>query len=474
MSMPRATPGLWSGDSLRGGLVRRLVTALTLIGIFGATVAYLLGEHYANLSYDDALGDDVVTLAAQVDTGADGRPRVNLTPSARRWLLANEGERVLYRVVDLADGRVLEGNGDLGPWPGRLEADAGTVFRDTRADGTAFRVGSVVRQQAPGSHRVLIEVAETLGQRQTAANWILGGSALLFGLTIAVAVLVVRSSIDSALAPLDLLAAEAAQRSGANLTPLDPALAPSEVRGLIVAINRMMERLDDAIAVQSRFIANAAHQLRTPVAGLRLQAQLALEEPASAEVHARLGEIDDSAARAAHLIEQLLTLSRAESGAAALSFRPVDLVDTAAQVVQRHLPAAAAKGIDLGCSGAEADVRVLGNELLLAEMLGNLVDNAVRYGRRRGTVTIALSVRGHEVELQVSDDGPGIAPAEAQALFRRFQRGDVASAAGVGAGLGLAIVREIAERHGGSAECLARPGSGAVFAVRLPRWAAVS
>src|SRR5207249_4757093 len=152
--------------------------------------------------------------------------------------------------------------------------------------------------------------------------------------------------------------------------------------------NRMMNRVSDSIDAQSRFIANAAHQLRTPIAGLRLQAQLAQDETSTAETRAHLDEIDRSAARAAHVIEQLLTLSRSQSGSVPSSFSEVDLTGIAAQVIQRNLAAAIHKEVDLGCSGLPGPVVVLGNETLLAELIGNLVDNAVRYVHRFGTVTV--------------------------------------------------------------------------------------
>ncbi|HSC00867.1 MAG TPA: sensor histidine kinase, partial [Burkholderiaceae bacterium] len=398
-----------------------------------------------------------------------GQVQVNLPPAARVWLLANEGERVLYRVVDLRDGRLVEGNADLGPWSADRLPQGTPQFRDAVVDGTRFRIGSVVRVFDPEDVSVLAEVGETLGRRQRVAQQTLAGSLLLFGLMIAVAVALVRTSIDSTLKPLGQLEAEAARRSGSNLKPLDPEIAPREVRGLILAINRMMKRVSDSFESQSRFIANAAHQLRTPIAGLRLQAQLAHDDVDPAATRRRLDEIDRSATRAAHVIDQLLTLSRSEAGAIPPNFDAVDLAEVAAQVIQRYLPAAEHRDVDLGYSGPPGPLLVAGNETLLSELLGNLVDNALRYGRRGGVVTVRTARVGSTLLLEVVDDGPGLGTLTPDNAFNRFQRGDAASDAG--AGLGLAIVKEIAERHGATVSCESPTGGGFRVTVEFPEFA---
>jgi len=260
------------------------------------------------------------------------------------------------------------------------------------------------------------------------------------------------------LAPLKTLESDAAARSGSNLQPLEPSLAPLEVRGLIGSINRMMQRVSEAIEMQRRFTANVAHQLRTPIAALRLHAQLAQDEKSPADVGQRLQEIDRGAGRAAHVIDQLLTLARSEAGSVAADFHGVDLIDTAAQVIQRHLPAAERKQVDLGYSGPAGPVHLLGNETLLAELISNLVDNAVRHAPARGTVTVQVSRADASVVLDVLDDGPGIGALSPDRLFERFRRSDAHDDAG--AGIGLAIVKEIAERHSGVVSCASPPAGG--------------
>ena len=460
---------MWARDSLRGALIARLVTAFALIGVVAGVVAYHFGARYANLAYDRALSDDAATLAGQIEL-RNGQVQVNLPPAARVWLLANEGERVLYRVVDLRDGRVIDGNADLGPWSADHLPQGTPQFRDALIGGTQFRIGSVVRVFDPEDVSVLTEVGETLGRRQRVAQQTLASSLLLFGLMIAVAVALVWTSIDRTLKPLGQLEAEAATRSGSNLMPLDPAIAPREVRGLILAINRMMKRVSDSFESQSRFIANAAHQLRTPIAGLRLQAQLAHDDVDPAATRRRLDEIDRSAARAAHVIEQLLTLSKSEAGATPTNFSAVDLAEVAAHAIQRYLPAAEQREVDLGYSGPPGPLLVAGNETLLSELLGNLIDNALRYGRRRGgVVTVRTARAGPALLLEVVDDGPGLGTLTPDTAFNRFQRGDAASDAG--AGLGLAIVKEIAERHGATVSCESPQGGGFRVTVEFAEFA---
>lgn len=434
----------WPRGSLRRALISRLVLALTVIGLIGAVLASLIVNRYANLAYDRAMADDIAILATDLDLNA-GDVHVNLPPVAREWMLSNEGERVLYRVIDLRSGAVLDANGDLGPYDRDQLQPELTQFRYVRLASTEFRLGSLLHR-VPGSNvSVLVQIAETLGLRHRIVAEILFSSLFIFGAMIAAAVTLVWTGTQKALQPLELLESQAAARSSVDLRPLDPLIAPVEVRALVVAINHLIDRLSQSMQSQSRFIANAAHQLRTPLAGLRLQAQLGIDEAAGSPLRERLVEIDRSASRASHLVEQLLTLARAESGGTAARGEPVDLVAAARDVVERHLAYARTRGIDLGYQGPENSVMIGGNAVLLREMISNLVDNALRHGRAEGTVTISVSVETETVSVRVTDDGDGLPRLVEGDPFARFNRID--SARSGGAGLGLAIVKEIAELH---------------------------
>jgi len=456
-----------STPSLRRGLISRLATALAAIGVIGAVAAYFLGSSYAKLLYDRALVDDVATLAGQV-TASDGGFGVNLPLEAEKWLLANEGEKVVYRVIDLRNGRLISGNGDLGAPSSDATPPGEPQFRDVQVGSANLRVAYTRHIVDPLDIPVLVEIGETLGKRTSMTRQIVGGTLLLIGIMIAVAVGMVRRGVTRELAPLREIEEETQRRSGADLTPLDTSRAPQEVRGLIDAINRMMARLSEATESQRRFTANAAHQLRTPVAGLRLQAQIALRQSSPEAVRSELIEIERSATRAAHVIDQLLTLSKAESASEGKPApKRVDLAEVAHHAIERHLQQAIEKEIDLGYDGVENGAYVAGTGLLLGELLSNLIDNSIRYGRRGGRVTVITALETGAVELSVEDDGPGFSEDQVQRAFQRFNKSDV-SADG-GAGLGLAIVKEIADRFAARISLETRQGQGSRFCLFFPR-----
>jgi len=451
--------------SLRSRLTRRLALVLAGIGVIGTIAAYWLASSYANLAYDRALFDDVVTLAGQVSV-EQGRIRVTLPEAALKWLLADEGELVIYRVIDLRSMAVVAIKGDFGPIPDDIAGNGQPMYRDLKIDGRRVRVSYMRHLVDPTDVPVLIEIGETTGKRDKMTQAILAATILFMATMIAVAVGLVRHGVRTALEPLNLLEAEVAQRSGTELTPLDPLHAPEEVRGLIDAINRMMARVSSVVESQSHFIANAAHQLRTPLAGLTLQAQRAQKAGTTETLAACLADVETSAARASHLIEQMLVLAKAEAVDPTTEGQPVNLGAVARQVIERFLPLADRRRMDLGYDGKAENICVAGNEMLFVEMIANLVDNALRYGRAGGRVTIEARKEADAALISVTDDGPGFAEADLEQAFVRFYRSD--SSARDGAGLGLAIVREIAERYRGHMTLHSTPGMGCRLELRFP------
>jgi two-component system sensor histidine kinase TctE len=450
--------------SLRRGLITRVVTALAVIGVLGVIAAYPLGASYAKLVYDRELFGDVATLAEQIDS-SKGMLRVNLPLAGQKWLLADQGESVRYRVVDLRDGRVVAGNGSLGEPPVGPIGEGEASFRDAVVGKSRYRVAYTRHIVDPDDIPVLVEVGETLGKREQVTEEIVGGVLLLIGTMVAAAVALVWKGVAEELAPLREVEDAAASRSSKNLTPLDASRAPTEVRGLIEAINRMMARLGEAIDFQRAFTANAAHQLRTPLAGVRLRAQMALKEDAPEPVRASLQEIEASTLRATHVLEQLFTLAKAEARGLKNGER-VDLADVARRVIETYLPDAIRKDIDLGYEGLESGAGVCGSEILLSELLGNLIDNSIRYGRAGGRVTVATARVAESIVLTVTDDGPGFSVEERTRVFQRFVHAD--SSTGGGAGLGLAIVKEIAERYAAKLSLESVEGQGSRFTVSFP------
>lgn len=439
--------------SLRGALTRRLLVALMLLGGAGAATTYMLTNSYANLAYDRALFDSAVSLAQQVSV-TGGHARLDLPPQAKSVLLTDQSDKVVYRAIDLNSGRVLDQNANLGEWDSQPASVNQPMYRDAQTAVGQLRVVAVEQVLSNGD-RILIEVGETRHKRDLLTSEILGGLAVLVLGMVTLTIGLVWRGTTTALAPLATLEQEAASRSVDNMAPLNPMGAPREVRGLIEAINRLMARLEGAIGLQQRFTANVAHQLRTPLAGLRLQAQLALKTNDPDAIRRALLEIEHDATRTSHIIDQLLSLAKAEVESSSAA-HVLDLAPLVMDVVTRYVPKALEKDIDLGYEGEPHGAPMRGYPTLLEELVANLVDNAIRYTQRGGQVTVSLLYGEDGAELLISDNGPGIAPAERAQVLKRFYRGDTSP--GEGAGLGLAIVQEIAERH--HAHVLIEDGDG--------------
>jgi two-component system sensor histidine kinase TctE len=282
---------------------------------------------------------------------------------------------------------------------------------------------------------------------------------------VAIAGVFVLLGLHRGLAPLIRLRDAVRSPSRNDLDPIEVTGAQSEIRPLIDALNVYMERVRAQMAAQRRFIANAAHQLRTPLALLSTQASYALRESAADARQEALVALQASSGRLARLAEQLLTLSRAEPGSRRPRADRIDLTEAARHVLETQAPAAVARNIDLGLDET-GPVAVVGDGTMLREMIVNLVDNALRYTPAGGTVTVKLAGIDGEAVLTVADDGPGIPGDEREHVFERFYR--IAGTAEEGSGLGLAIVREVVENAGGRVTLADGVAGGLVVEVRLP------
>jgi two-component system sensor histidine kinase TctE len=317
---------------------------------------------------------------------------------------------------------------------------------------------------ADGAAQIL--VAETLVKRERMVRQLLASTALPEVAFFLVALGVVWYGVGRGLAPLEDLRAELAARAPRDLRPVAEEHAPLEVRPLVQALNDLLRRLGESIDAQSRFVADAAHQLRTPLAALQAQVDAARREAMPPELAATVDHLHAAARRAAHLARQLLTLASVEpSTGRPFEPEPTDLAAVTQARVADWLAHADAKAIDLGFELAPAPVA--GEPNLLAEFAANLVDNALHYTPHGGEVTLRTGRRDGRVFLEVEDNGPGIPAAERGRVFERFHR--VKGTPGEGTGLGLAIVREIAHRHGAAIEVGAAPsGRGTVITVSFP------
>ncbi|MGQ9368343.1 sensor histidine kinase [Azospirillum sp. ST 5-10] len=419
----------------------------------------------ADRAYDRLLAASALAIAERIIIGDEG-PEVDLPYVALEMLGSTAQDRVYYRITG-PDGRVVTGYPDL-PEPTAARTALEPTFFDETYRGETVRMAvleqPVLSNGAGG--RFVVAVAQTRGERNRLAEALVLRSAERYGLLIAVTGIVAWVAVTRGLAPLHRLRDAIRARAPDDLAPLRSDV-PGEVSDLVGAINQFMARLGASLAAMERFIADASHQLRTPLASLRTQAELALRAGGEAELRDAVGRMLVSTRRTSRLAAQLLTHARATGGGSEDSWQTLDLAAVVADVARGCVPAAAARDVDLGVERADTGATVAGDEVLLREMTKNLIDNAVRHGRAGGVVNLRTErADGGWVRLEVEDDGPGIAEAERARVFERFYR---IPGSGEGSGLGLAIVRQIAARHGGRVTLgTGRGGHGLLVRVDLP------
>jgi two-component system sensor histidine kinase TctE len=283
-----------------------------------------------------------------------------------------------------------------------------------------------------------------MDRRTELANNIIKGVIIPQFVVLPIAVLLVWFGLSRGIAPLNALQQRLRARRPDDLSPIDVRVAPSEIGPLIIAMNDLLTRLDSTMLAQRRFVADAAHQLKTPLAGLRMQAELAMRNAPPGDTQVSLEQIIAGTARATRLVNQLLLMANAENPNS-IAMPPMNVAELAKEQTLRWVDTAIERGIDLGFEGPDSAVMVRGQSILLGEALNNLIDNAIRYTPSPGRITVSISMQGRRVILAVEDSGPGIPLEERERVFDRFYR--VLGSQAEGSGLGLAIVREIAVRH---------------------------
>ncbi len=476
-----AVPG---ARSLHRQLFLWLLLPQVVLWMAAAFFTYNLAARYANEAIDASLSQASRALARQVKPTASGL-FIDFPRSAQDILESDPTDRVLY-TVSSPPGQFILGNPYLpapaiaNPVPGEPYFYDGAVTDPGRGEvpATTERVRVValyLRFSDEGAHggTMLVQVARSRANREELARRILLDTALPLSGLVTLMTLIVWAGIRAGLKPLTLLRRQVEGRAANDLAPIEIDAAPPEVRSLARAMNTLLAEVHHNVVAQKRFISDAAHQLRTPLAGLKSQTELALREATDPAQVARLKRVQVGATRSAHLINQLLTLARAEPESATQQDRvPLDLRRLAREATAEMVPRALATGVDLGFDEPEATdgspatpARVRGIALLLREALVNLVDNAIRYAGRGTTVTVRVHAAGGQVLMEVEDNGPGIPEAQLEHVFERFVR---ATHDGTGCGLGLAIVREIVERHAGEVHLHPAPGRGVLARVTLP------
>ena len=409
-----------------------LLPPIAALLALGAVVAYYPSIEPATQAYDQALVDIGLALGSHIRV-APSEYRFEVPAAVEQVLRTDRFDSIYYRVLSPA-GLEIAGEPQLPAPPG----DA--VAFNSVYNGQKVRVVSV--QTPCGRSTCTVLVAETMVKRERLAREHLLQS-LFPDVLIALATLViVWFGVKRGLRPLARLSEEIKQRSAGDLRPIDASGAPEETRPLVGALNGLLEEVSAASHMQQRFLADAAHQLRTPLAGLQAHTELALAQSLPPACRAQIEQVHRATIRTARLANQLLALARTEPAARSAATR-VDLKTLAGDEADAWVRQSFARDIDLGFELEPAPVE--GDAFLLREALSNLVHNALEYSNRGGRVTVRTGRRNGGPFVEVEDDGPGIAPEERARVLERFYR--VPGTPGTGSGLGLAIVREIAASH---------------------------
>lgn len=479
--------------SLFGEILDWMLAPLLLLWPMSLGLTGIVAQEIANRPYDRELGAMTQMLVRQVvvepplEPGL--RPTVRVSASGVTELLRGEDVDRVYFQVRGSEGELVAGDAELPAPEEESEPTQEIRFRDDLVHDAPVRVATLWLPVPgdPQGRRVLVQQAETLERRSRLASEIIKGVILPQFVILPMAVLLVWLALARGIRPLNRLQQRIRKREAGDLSAIDERDVPEEVTPLVASINDLLQRLDQSMARHKHFLADAAHQLKTPLAGLRMQAELAQREIDAGQrdpqaLKATLQQIALSSQRAAHSVNQLLAMARAEDQEQAQRTQLVDLAALTQEAVRDFVPRALESRIDLGYEGADPGGAALmqGHPVLVGELVRNLVDNALRYTPTGGTVTarVLRDPFGQVLVLQVEDTGPGIPPSERQRVFEPFYR---ALGTGVdGTGLGLAIVREIASRHGAEVSIdEAHPrhgnhvpttpsGPGALFTVRFP------
>jgi len=416
--------------SLRGRLLWFLLAAITLAAVAQATIAYRTALHDADQIFDYHMQQMALSLRSSTPLSNDeARARLEAESSAsgnddmvvQMW--SPDGVQMFHSVSRA-----------------RLPQRAVLGFSNVRANSTTYRVFSIQTSNQT------VQVAQDLAVRRNMAGNLALRTLGPIAVMMPILMLVVWWVVSGSLQPVARVRSQVASRQADDLSPVSDTGLPDEVRPLVQELNLLFGRVRTAFEAQQHFVADAAHELRTPLAALRLQAQ-SLDRADTPEARrTAVGRLTAGIDRATRLVEQLLILARQEATAAegAVS-RPVDLADLARRTVADLAGVAAAKGVDLGVQQADP-ATAIGQPDALQILLRNLVDNAVKYTPSGGTVDISVLQEGQKIVVQVEDSGPGIPPEERERVFDRFYR--VAGSEAAGSGLGLAIIKAIAERHG--------------------------
>lgn len=429
---------------LRTQLLTWLLLPLSLLLAADAFISYWMALSFSQRAYDRGLVEIAREVSLHLRTGPGGL-ELDMPDGAQKVLFSDPTDLLFYE-VSTPDGKRIAGRAFPPPMETIVQNGREALY-DAVIDGRPVRVAEIRVQpnDEAGIPAARIRVAETEVKRRELMREIVLSVVMPQVILILIAAALVSIGVVRGLAPLHRLKDAVAARSHRERGPV-LAEVPGEVRPLMDALNGLLARLDRVLTLQSRFVADAAHQLKTPVAGLHAQLELAMRERDPERLRASVAGLYLGLARLSRLVSQLLSLARNEPEAVAtVTLGPVDINAVAFEAAQDWVPEALKKTIDLGFEGHAAPVIVKGDEVRLRELLDNLLDNAVRYTQSGGRVTVRVA-GGARPTVSVSDDGPAIPPHERERVFERFHR--LLGTTSDGSGLGLAIAQEIARIHG--------------------------
>ncbi|MBC7755714.1 MAG: sensor histidine kinase N-terminal domain-containing protein [Bdellovibrio sp.] len=451
--------------SLRKKLLSWLMPLLLLLILIDSTLLFKLAIGKLEKEIDADLFSSAQNVSQFLINFGNAPKDIRLLENASHVFLKDEVDQILYSITD-SQGLLLSGsqalqattqvNNDAQHSNSKTVNKADHYYFNTNIGNEHFRVVSATFNitNLQGAQTVTIQIAGTQKWRGILSNTILIGIVVPQLLLALLSFFIIWYGIKKGLAPLDALQDAVSKRSEHDLSPIELPNIPQEVSLVANSVNQLMTKLQHLIAAQNRFVADAAHQLRTPLAGAQAQLELAEQAGEPSAIKALLPRAYLSLDKLLHTINQLLALARSQPEAAAsVNMVLLDLNVLTKEIALEIAPAAIKKQIDLGFEPSLVPAIILGNVDRLNDLLNNLMDNAIRYTQAGGKVTVALDVSEKQVNLSVEDDGPGVSDAEKDKIFDRFHRVidnyQIVNEQ-TGSGLGLAIVKEIASLHGAS------------------------
>ena len=459
----------WRNRSLRRRLILWLLVPLFAVGALLVAESYLGARKSSDRAFDRTLLGSALAIAERVVVGDDGI-EVDLPYVALEMLTSMGEERVFYKIVG-PRGEFITGYRDLPEPAAGSRRDGEAVFYDSSYLGATVRIVMLRRPLTMEAGQLFFSVfvAETTRSRQILAREAMASATARFIILVVMVSLIAWVAVTRGIAPLNRLGSAIERRTDHDMRPLEYEV-PVEVRSLVDAINDLLGRLGGTMGAMRRFVEDASHQLRSPLAALQAQAEVAVGERDPAALEERLARLLETTRQTSRLADQLLSLARLSPEAAATRrAEHIDLAALSAAACREWVPRALKRGIDLGFEGEGEGIHVVGDGTLLTEMLNNLLDNTVSYCPEgsRATLRVAADAEAERAVIELEDDGPGIADAYKVRVFDRFFR--VLGSRTEGCGLGLAIVRETIEAHGGGIGLDNGPGGrGLTVRVELP------